>query len=195
MNFNRGRLIKRVYNLLFIIICIFWGFFACNFIVSSIERAYFYPLKYKTEIYEKADSFELDRKLVFAIVKIESGFNPNAESSKGAKGLMQITDGTANYIAEILGYGEYDIFEPSLNLEFGCFYLSYLLNKFKNIDTAVIAYNAGEGNVSAWLTDLHYSDDGKILRNTPFNETNDYIKKFRKSFEKYDELYPHILDK
>ncbi|HHW89512.1 MAG TPA: lytic transglycosylase domain-containing protein, partial [Clostridiales bacterium] len=64
-------------------------------------------------------------------------------------------------------------------------YLSRMLNKFPNPETALAAYNAGEGNVSSWLKKPQYSKDGKTLDNIPFQETSDYIKKINKNYKIY----------
>lgn len=193
--FCRATAIKKFYKILSVIICFFWVSFISCYVFKCAERAFVYPLKYKETVFERADKYGLESALVFAIIKIESGFDANAESNKGAKGLMQITPATAEYVSAISGISEYDLFIPDDNVELGCFYLKYLLNKFGVCETAVAAYNAGEGNVVRWLEKNEYSDDNKNLTNIPFPETREYIKKFRKSFEKYKKLYVHILDK
>ncbi len=175
-----------------------WGTFAILSFVRYYEIKCVYPLKYKETVIEYADYYGLDRALVFAVIKTESSFNAKAKSKAGAMGLMQLTKNTADYIAQSLGaekYKDYDIFDVDININFGCYYLKYLYTKFKDINTALIAYNAGEGNVSIWLTDKKYSDDGKRLKTTPFQESNEYITKIHKNFEKYSKLYKKILDK
>ena len=129
------------------------------------------------------------------IINIESSFNPNAKSDKGAIGLMQITPKTGEYISKMLNVDEYDLYNPKTNIEFGGYYLKYLINRFQNTETAVCAYNAGEGNVSIWLNNPEFSDDKITLKNIPFTETNEYINKFKKTFTKYKKLYVDILDK
>ncbi len=160
-----------------------------------LKRRYFYPLEYKEVIVKYADYYGLNRALVFAMVKSESSFNKKAVSSKGAKGLMQITDKTAEYIAKKLGVEQYDLFDENTNVNFGCFYIKYLYSKFKNIETSLVAYNAGEGNVSIWLADQEYSKDGKTLLNIPFNESREYLQKIKLNFENYKKLYGKLLDK
>lgn len=163
--------------------------------LSFGAKRYYYPLRYKTEIVEQAVEFNLDVALVFAVVRVESRFNSRAESQAGAKGLMQITDGTGEYIAQKLKVNEYDLFDVETNLRFGCYYLKYLIDRFNNVETALAAYNAGEGNVAKWLLDSMYSDDKVTLKLVPYPETREYIKKIQKSFEKYKKLYGKTLDK
>ena len=108
---------------------------------------------------------------------------------------MQITDKTAEYIAKKLGATNYDIFNVDTNVNFGCFYLKYLYNRFNNMKTALVAYNAGEGNVALWLMYKSLSDDGKTLKEIPFLESREYLNKIEQNFAKYKKLYINILDK
>ncbi len=162
---------------------------------TYIEKKFIYPLKYADLIFEQADDNGLDRGLVLSVVKVESGFKKTAESSAGAIGLMQITPATGEYVASLLNVKEYDLKNENTNIVFGCYYLKYLVGKFKNLDTALCAYNAGEGNVSRWLSNTEYSNDGKVLEKIPFKETEEYLRKIKKSYKKYNELYRNILDK
>ena len=163
-------------------------------LVVGLNR-YFYPLKYKETVVHYCEKYGVDKALAFSVIKTESDFNPYAESEKGAKGLMQITDNTANYIATLLGESEYDLFDETTNIRFGVFYLSYLKRIFKTNTETLCAYNAGEGRVRGWLKNSHFSADGKTLNKIPFAETEGYVKKTCKSFRKYQKLYGDILDK
>ena len=84
-----------------------------------------------------------------------------------------------------------DLFEPSVNIEYGCAILRDLLNDFGDEKCAVAAYNAGPGNVYAWLADPAISPDGKtlIVENIPFEETRSYVERVESTKEKYHELY------
>lgn len=163
--------------------------------INAVEKYYTYPLKYKEYVFEYADSYGLDRALVFSIIKTESNFDKDAVSSVGAKGLMQITDGTSEYIAKRLGIENYDIFDVKTNIAFGTYYLKYLLVKFKDEKTTLCAYNAGEGNVSLWLMNSEYSEDGKTIKTIPIRQTRNYVEKIYKSFGKYKKIYRKLLDK
>ena len=90
---------------------------------------------------------------------------------------------------------DYEIFSIDTNIRYGCYYLRYLIDKFKVEKTALSAYNAGEGNVLSWLKNNKYSIDGKSLNTIPFKETEEYIKKVYKSYDKYRKLYGNIVDK
>ena len=74
-------------------------------------------------------------------------------------------------------------------------FLRYLIDKFSNVNTAIVAYNAGESNVKKWLNDIRYSLDGITLLEIPFHESKEYLRKTLKTFEEYEKLYCDILDK
>ena len=182
------KIIKIIVAFCLVAIILFWG-------VNFVERKVFYPLKFKEEIVRYSNKYSLDTALVFSVVKCESSFNEKAVSDKGALGLMQITKSTANYIAQKLKVNDYDLFNVETNLDFGCYYLSYLYNRFSDTDTVIVAYNAGEGKVSSWLKNPKYSIDGVNLIKIPYSETLSYLKQIKKTLSKYKKLYGNIVDK
>ncbi len=97
---------------------------------------------YDAYIKEAAAKYGVDPTLIKAVIDTESSFNTNAVSSAGAKGLMQLMDGTAR------GTGVTNSFDPQQNIDGGTRFLSYLLHKYDgNVQTALAAYNAGPGRV------------------------------------------------
>jgi len=186
---------KKKKKLLFLILIILVVFvvFAISF-YQSIAR-FFYPLKYKELVVKYSEQYGLDECLVFSIIRTESHFDEDAVSSSQAHGLMQITLETATWIAqqEEINLKEVDsqkLFDPSINIMLGTWYLDYLLDMYKNQDTAVAAYNAGSGNVNKWLLDKKNSNDGIILEYIPFGETRHYVKKVNNNLNMYKTLYP-----
>jgi soluble lytic murein transglycosylase len=138
-------------------------------------------------LYSKA--YGLDPALIMGVIKAESNFDTNATSHQDARGLMQITEPTLKWaIAREDHQADYraeDLYDPEVNIKYGCLILSMLMEEFEDQNTALAAYNAGHGNVQKWLKDRRYSDDGKTIRTTPYRETNDYIKKI----ERYQKDY------
>ncbi len=164
-------------------------------IFPLLEKRLLYPLKYYEYVKESSKEFNIKESLILSVIKAESSFNKNAISKKDAKGLMQLKDSTADFVAKRLNVISYDIFNPKTNIRLGSAYLSYLYSKFNDTKTILIAYNAGEGNVKNWLKDKKFSLDGKKLETSPFLETNAYVKKVEKYAKKYLNYYKNILDK
>lgn len=154
-----------------------------------------YPLSYQTEIEAAAKKYNVDKYLIYGVIKTESNFDPDAESYVGAVGLMQIMENSFEWIQTLYADEEYekytfeDIKDPALNIDYGTHLLSILLDMYENEDTAVCAYNAGVGNVNDWLGDSRYSDDGKTLKEVPFSETENYRHKVEQNKNCYKQLY------
>ncbi|MBQ7095094.1 MAG: lytic transglycosylase domain-containing protein [Clostridia bacterium] len=148
-------------------------------------------LDYKDTVFYYAWKYDLDPTLVLAVIKTESNFNPNATSSANARGLMQITKDTLKWAlfreGEKADYSEEDLYDPEINIRYGCLILSLLKEEFQDTDTALAAYNAGRGNVIKWLKDSRFSKDGVIIA-TPYRETNQYIKKVNKYHAQYQKM-------
>ncbi len=122
--------------------------------VSKAEQL-FHPM-----IKEAADRYGVEIALVKAIIMVESSYNPNAVSRKGAKGLMQLMPRTAEAL------GVEDSFNPEININAGVRYLKKLMNQFDgNTKLALAAYNAGMRHVRYY--------DGI----PPFRATRYYINK------------------
>ncbi len=145
-----------------------------------------YPIEYAQQVEKYAEEFSLDKNLVYAVIKVESNFNPDAVSVVEAKGLMQLMDETAEECNRLGRFGYNipgDIYSPDCNIRLGCSYISRLFDKYGDMRLAVAAYNAGVGNVDKWLVE----DAG--LENIPYKETRNYVKKVFDAFEQYNRLY------
>ena len=150
-----------------------------------------YPLKYEAYVEKYSSMYGLEEELIYAVIKTESGFRENAVSHKGAIGLMQIMESTADWIVEGAGIDveKEDYWEPEINIQMGCWYLNYLKNVFKKEDLVLAAYNAGMGNVMNWLKDENYSADGFTLDEIPFKETKEYVRRVEMAKKAYKRLY------
>lgn len=154
-----------------------------------------YSLNYLDEIEKYSQEYKVDPKVVISVMKVESDFNPSAQSHTNAKGLMQIMPETSKHIAKLLKLNpnSIDLNDPETNIQLGTYYLKYLMNNFHNMDTVFAAYNAGFGNVNNWLKDEKYSSDGVSLKNIPAQETKNYVKKVNKAIKAYEVLYGEKL--
>lgn len=152
------------------------------------SRKIFYPMPYRSVTEESG----LERSLVYAVMKAESGFDERAESGAGALGLMQLMPSTAEFICRLygIGYEREKLLDGAYNLKLGCLYLKYLFGRFREERTALAAYNAGEGTVFEWLRQKEYSVDGVALTTIPYPETREYVKKVEK-FRKIYRIFYH----
>ena len=155
-------------------------------------KKYLYPYKYGEIVDKYSYEYNLDPYLVLAVIKTESNFNSNAESNKGAKGLMQIMDSTGEWVAEEIGVEDFTpdmLFDEEINIRFGCWYLKNLEGEFGSLDLILAAYNAGSGHVTKWLKDERYSPDGDVLTYIPFAETKKYVDKVKINYNVYKYFY------
>lgn len=154
----------------------------------------FYPLSYYEIVMEQSEKNDLDPTLVYGIIRAESSFDTNAVSRADARGLMQMTPQTFEWVQTMIPDSENltadDLFDPKVNIQFGCELLSLLLSHYENESAAICAYNAGIGNVDSWLENPEYSSDGVTLDEIPFGETREYLKRVTQNREMYRDLYP-----
>lgn len=157
-----------------------------------------YPMGYKAEIKKYSKENDIDPFLVAAVINVESNYNKDAISPKGARGLMQIGPQTGLWAKEELdieNYSEDSLFDPQINIKIGTWYLNRLNYEFKgNLDNVLAAYNAGSGNVRKWLEDPDCSKDNSSLYNIPFKETEDYVKKVNRDYLIYGLLYKPFIN-
>lgn len=152
------------------------------------------PQRYSDYVSQYAYEYNVPESLIYAVIKVESDFNPNAISGAGAMGLMQMMPSTFEemtsdkYLGENLDVDE--LFDPEVSIRYGTYYLKYLHGYFEgNWNNAIAAYNGGMGNVSKWLANAEYSDGEGNLTYIPFEETRNYVQKVNKARQTYQELY------
>lgn len=153
---------------------------------------YTHPIKYEEYVEKYARENRLDKYLVYAVIKTESGFDKNAVSDVGARGLMQIMEETFDWISYRMGdeNTEYlGMFDPETNIRYGCWLLGYLCDEFGNAETAMAAYHAGRGRVNEWLNDRSISSDGVHLDKIPIPDTRHYVGKITNTMKIYKKLY------
>lgn len=159
-----------------------------NFIKKETQ----YPIKYQKIVEKYSKEYGVNKYLIYAVMKQESNFKSSAVSHAGARGLMQITQDTFNWLSVKMNISKYtydDLFEPEVNIMYGVFFLSYLQERFGDIKTVAAAYNAGINVTRRWLKDDNYSEDGISLKHIPYKETKNYAEIVMQNYNKYLELY------
>ena len=151
-----------------------------------------YKIEYKEYVEKYSEEYNVDKFLVYSIIKAESNFNEGALSSKGACGLMQLMDKTAKEVAENLVI-DYEsgttLYNPEKNIKLGIAYFSFLKELYNNDEVALAAYNAGSGNVDKWIKEGIIKQDGSDIEKIPFKETNMYVRKILNNYKIYNKLY------
>jgi len=161
---------------------------------EAAERAQ-HPLEYAGLIMQYSLAQNLDPALVSAVILCESSFNPQAESRVGARGLMQLMEDTAGWVAHKLdeddaSYSFDLLYDAETNIRFGTWYLGYLSRRFGGDATKIVcAYHAGQGNVDAWLSNPKYSSDGVTLDVIPTQDTSAYSSRVLRARDVYRKYY------
>jgi soluble lytic murein transglycosylase len=155
-----------------------------------------HPFRYRDLIEREAEKNNLNPAFVAAIVLNESSFDPSAESYRGARGLMQLMEDTAVWVHESIGMGadySFDqMYNAETNVEYGCWYLAYLSDKFGGDPVLVAAaFHSGQTNVLNWLNDPKYSSDQRTIKleNLPDGNTKTYVERVLNAYAVYRRLY------
>ena len=130
------------------------------------------------------DTTVKDKALVLALIRQESGFNPRAKSSAGARGLMQLMPGTASFVARDRRFRRSKrraLFDPETNISLGQKYIDILLKDSRirgDILQMAAAWNAGPGNLGKWQRKLDFADDPLLFIETiPLRETRIFVER------------------
>ena len=183
--------------------------------IQDVVLRQIYPLQYETYVEKYSEKNNLDKYLVYAVIKVESNFKPEATSSAGAIGLMQLMEETAVERLNVISSSENssnennllnaasineetdssepdnnDLYDPETNIKIGTSYLAYLIELYDgNIVLALTAYNAGLGNVEKWIKDGIIKANGSDIENIPYKETENYVRKILSSYQMYLKIY------
>lgn len=177
---RRQRIIRRRRISAIVIVAALTGMLAAAILprLPDAVRELTLPLHHEDIIRQQSREKKVDASLVAAVIYSESRFRDQT-SHAGARGLMQITPDTANYIAHLSGgtsFSEGDLSTPQINIAYGTFYLRYLLRRYEGNEVlALAAYNGGEGNVDRWIREGRGGSDGFQAADVPFSETRHYI--------------------
>ena len=157
--------------------------------IYFISASYPKPALYDTSQVEKA--------LIYSIVRQESNFDPQAESYKGALGLMQLMPATAKSVAKSLRIKfnqEKLTSDHNYNITLGASYLRSLIEKYEgSYPLAIAAYNAGPHNVNKWIKRVGNPTQKNVdlidwIERIPFGETRNYVQRVLENLTIYREL-------
>lgn len=185
------RRLTRLGKLVLLAVCLLLVLAVTNWCHSTLPY-WLYPTPYYEQIVSEAEETELDPLLVLAIAKVESGFNPDAVSTVGAVGIMQLMPDTARWLAGRLGeaYLADELADVEYNIHLGTRYLRFLLDYWGgDINRAVASYNAGQTKVAEWLNSGVWDGTLAAADNIPYQETRDYLKRVLAVYQQYHELY------
>jgi soluble lytic murein transglycosylase len=163
---------------------------------DAVREAITLPLKHDDIIRQQAADKDLDPALIAAVIYEESHFRDQT-SHAGARGLMQITPETADFIARRSGGNRFvqeDLADPQINIAYGSYFLRYLIDHYGGNETlAIAAYNAGQANVDRWVGRAGGVEAFDSARHIPFPETRAYVENVTASREDYREHYADDL--
>ncbi len=167
--------------------------------IPSFVGKQYYPLFFLKGVEKVVETKNpsLDPYLVLAIMHAESAFDPEAISSAGAMGLLQVIPSTGEWVLE-KGWVQLEgdirtlLLAPQTNIAIGVAYFSYLLKRFNgDIILAICGYNAGPGRAASWQETLPPDRDA-FIESIPFPETQTYVKRVLTNYFAYSVLYRGI---
>lgn len=160
---------------------------------EALCRKYIYPLNYNQYVEKYSAAYGVDKYLVYAVIKTESGFDEQAVSDVGARGLMQLMEDAFDWVDYRMndddGMTYDDMFTAEPNIKYGTYLLSLLYSEYNDEKTALAAYFSGRGSVNKWLAEKKYSLDGKTLDKIPSSSSAHYVHKVMTAYRSYTNLY------
>jgi soluble lytic murein transglycosylase len=155
------------------------------------------PLAYAETVLRRASANGVDPRLIFALMRQESNFDPQVRSSAAARGLMQFTHPQAVKIARELGwtyFREDELYSPEASITLAVQYLADLNAMFPGQTEAVVAsYNGGEDNVKRWISRAKSDDPARYVPEFVFGQTKDYVRRVMANYRGYQRLYDEQL--
>lgn len=161
---------------------------------TALEDAH--PYRYRELIETQAQINNLHPAFIAAIVLNESSFNPEAESSVGARGLMQMMPDTYAWVHGKISEGAVEnfdaMYDATTNVRYACWYMNFLSERFRGDPVLVsAAFHAGQGTVQNWLNDSRYSADSQTiaLEDMMDGPTKNYATRVLRAYAVYKRLY------
>ncbi|NER97770.1 MAG: transglycosylase SLT domain-containing protein [Symploca sp. SIO1B1] len=156
-----------------------------------------YPLPFAESIMTESQQRKMNPLLVSAVIRQESRFETDVQSSAGAIGLMQLMPSTGAWAAEKLSVKKYALEKPEDNIKLGTWFLAQTHQAHQNNSLlAVASYNAGQGNTAKWFPERVSTDPDEFVETIPFDETKNYVKQVFGNYWNYLRLYdPQVAER
>lgn len=149
-----------------------------------------YPFPFESTILKWSKERQLNPLLVTSLIRQESRFEPEIESSAGAIGLMQVIPPTAKTAAKNIGLSSYSMTNPEDNINIGTYYLDFTHQKYNNNSMlAVASYNAGPNAVAKWVKRYGLEDADEFVEKIPYQETQGYVESVFENYWNYMLIY------
>lgn len=153
-------------------------------------RASTHPRPYEDAVIAAAARHGMDPNLLYAVMRVESIYNPRIVSYAGAIGLLQIMPRTGRLIAHNMGNDAFtvdDLLDPTTNIEMAAWYLSSLIERFEGrLPLAIAAYNGGPHNVRRWIADHGRAMPiDALCEEIPFDQTHRYVRRVLSHYAAY----------
>ena len=152
-----------------------------------------YPTVFGHLVEAETERYGFDPLLFLALIRQESRFNPRAVSYAGARGLTQVMPATGEWIATRIGPDDLRtemLSRPSLNVRYGTWFLDVLLVLYdRDWVAALVAYNAGPGNLNSWTNNEAIRDHDLFYETIPVKQAQDYVRLIYRQYRSYERIY------
>ncbi len=156
-----------------------------------------YPAVYDSQLRQATETYNVDPRLVLAIMRQESRFQPDIKSYAAARGLMQFISTTSTKVAESLGrtnFRQDELYYPPTAIKLGARYLSDLFTLFpKQPDAVAASYNGGEDNMKRWLSRSRSNQPERYVPEIMFAQSKDYVHRVMTNYRMYQLIYDEQL--
>lgn len=162
-----------------------------NEVIASRNIRASYPLPHRSIMNEFSEKYGVSSSLLYAIMRVESGFSEQALSPRGARGLMQMMPFVAEELASHLSINTFnseDLQNPKVAIELGAMFVALLQKQFSRQHLVVAAYNAGPHQVQKWLDRFGHLPTELFVERIPFSQTRNYIKRVLPSESLYQAM-------
>lgn len=158
-----------------------------------------YKKQFKAEVAKYTSKYNIEEDLIYAIIKTKSDFNNNITFDDGSKGLMKISESNFIWVKDEISKkyprDSFDIsFEnmlnPHFNIQYGGYLIYYYLQEFKDLETALVAYEVGLDQTKQWLNDSNLSKNCKlIISKLPNESTKNFVENVINTKKMYKKIY------